>query len=55
MDHPSSIPEDLASSNLPDNIQSLVRATNIEVTKTEDLEKIVKISQELYDLIRTTQ
>jgi len=49
------LPEDLSSGDLPDNIQSMIRATNIEVTKTENLEKIIKTSQELYNFIRTSQ
>ena len=48
-----SLPEDLADSKLPDDIKSLIRDTNIEVNKTEDLDSIVKTSQELYNLIRS--
>jgi hypothetical protein len=48
-----SLPEDLADSRLPNDIKSLIRDTNIEVNTTEDLDSIVKTSQELYNLIRS--
>jgi len=47
------LPEDLADSKLPNDIKSLIRDTNIEVNTTEDLDNIVKTSQELYNLIRS--
>ena len=48
-----SLPEDLANSKLPDDIESLIKDTNMEANTTEDLDSIVKTSLELYDLIRS--
>lgn len=48
----STLPEDLSKSDLTDDIQSLVRATNIAVNETADLKIIQTKSKELYNLVR---
>jgi hypothetical protein len=47
----STIPEDLAKCDLPDDIQNMVKATNIMVNETEDLKEIMTKSKELYNLV----
>ncbi len=49
----STLPEDLEKCDLSEDIQTMIRATNIIVNETEDLGKIQTKAKELFNLIQT--